>query len=134
MVTPAPPARGLIDTPVLIAYRDGWPDAVAFLAAVRQNGQPECSQISALALFAWCQDAMDVSAVRAFLALTTVYAVTAQTMRRALRILERHPPPMGLTPDDAIVAATAIEQSLPLYTLDPARFANVTGLAALQPY
>jgi len=51
-----------------------------------------------------------------------------------MRLLEVLPPPDPLAADDAIIAATAIEQSLPLYTLDPARFANVSGLATLQPY
>ena len=85
-------------------------------------------------MLVWCQDALDLFVVRGFLTLLTVHTVTANTMRRAQRILESLPPPCGLTPDDAIVAATAIEQSLPLYTLDPARFANLPGLVAIKPY
>ena len=131
---PLYPQRGLIDTPVLIAYREADPDAVQFITAVRGGGLPELSQLSALALFAWCQDASAVTGVRAFLTVATVHGVTAHTMRRAQRLLESLAPPCGLTPDDAIVAATAIEHSLPLYTLDPARFVNVPGLTALQPY
>lgn len=134
MATGTVPPRGLIDTPVLIAYRDGQPDAERFVTALRATGLPELSQISALALFVWGRDAMNVGAVRVFLSAATVHGVTALTMRRALRILERHAPPSPLSADDAIVAATAIEHSLPLYTLDPARFAAVPGLTALQPY
>jgi predicted nucleic acid-binding protein len=81
-----------------------------------------------------CLDPREVTAVRTFLTISTVHSVTANTMRRALRLLEQLPPPTALTADDAIVAATAIEQSLPLYTLDPVRFANVPGLATLRPY
>lgn len=124
----------MIDTPVLIAYRNGEPDAVAFFASMRQIGRPDCSQITALALIAWCQDALDLSVVQNFLTLLDVHAITAHTMRRAQRLLGSLPPPCGLTPDDAIIAATAIEHSLPLYTLDPARFANLPGLATIQPY
>ncbi len=134
MATTPPLQRGLIDTPILIAYRDGLPDAVTFFAAMQQLGRPDCSQISALALIVWCDDALDLSVIQGFLTLLTVHAVTAHTMRRAQRILESLPPPCGLTPDDAIVAATAIEHSLPLYTLDPLRFAKLPGLATLQPY
>jgi predicted nucleic acid-binding protein len=134
VATTPPLQRGLIDTPILIAYRDGVPDAVTFFAAMQQVGRPDCSQISALALIVWCQDALDLSVVRGFLTLLTVHSVTAHTTRRAQHLLESLPPPCGLTPDDAIIAATAIEHSLPLYTLDPARFANVSGLATLQPY
>lgn len=128
------PTRGVIDTPVLLAYRDAQPDAEQFIIAVRAVGLPELSQLSALALFAWCQDAMNVSAVQSFLSAATVHGVTANTMRRAQRILERLPPPCGLSADDAVVAATAIEQKLPLYTLDPGRFAAVPGLTTLRPY
>lgn len=105
-----------------------------FVTDIRAGGQPEMSQLSVLALFAWCQDASDVAAVRMFLSTATVHAVTALTVRRAQRILERLSPPCGLSADDAVVAATAIEHSLPLYTLAPARFAAVPGLAAIQPY
>ena len=126
-------ARGLIDTDVLIAYREADPDAVQFIRAIRLTGLPELSQLSALALFAWCRDASAVIAVRAFLTVATVHGVTAYTMRRAVRLLESLAP-CGLTADDAVVAATAIEHSLPLYTLDPARFAAVPGLNAIQPY
>lgn len=134
MATAPSPQRGLIDTPVLIAYRNGEPDAVAFFASMRQVGRPDCSQITALALIAWCQDALDLSVVQNFLTLLNVHSVTAHTARRAQQLLESLPPPAGLTPDDAIVAATAIEQSLPLYTLDPARFANLASLATIKPY
>ena len=54
--------------------------------------------------------------------------------RRAVDLLTATPLPTVLTPSDAIVAATAIEHSLPLYTLDPARFATVPGLATIRPY
>jgi predicted nucleic acid-binding protein len=124
----------VIDTPILIAYRDEWPDAVSFMLAIRQTGQPECSQISVFALLVWCQNALNVAGVRAFLSQATVHAVTAHTMRRAQRLLESLVPPSGLRPDDAIIAATAIEHSLPLYTLDLGRFANLPGLATVQAY
>ncbi len=134
MANGTPPPRGLIDTSILLAYRDGQSAAEQFLNAVRAGGLPELSQISVLALIVWCQDAIDLGAVQAFLSAATVHGVTALTMRRAQRILERHAPPVPLTPDDAIIAATAIEHSLPLYTLGPARFAAVPGLTAIQPY
>jgi predicted nucleic acid-binding protein len=55
-------------------------------------------------------------------------------VRRAYHLLDSHPPPAPLTADDAIVAATALIRKLPLYTLDPGRFAAVPGLTAARPY
>jgi predicted nucleic acid-binding protein len=133
-MNPPTPTPGLIDTPVLIGYREGQPDAVQFMLDVRQNGQPALSQLSALVLLAWPQDAADRVGVEAFLFTADVRPLTARIANRAQTILESLAPPCGLTADDAIVAATAIENKLPLYTLDPARFATVPGLTALRPY
>ncbi len=129
------PTRGLIDTPILIAYREGQPDAVQFVMDLRSIGQsPELSQLSAMVLFAWCQNAGERMGVDAFLLPAVVHPITARIIRRAYRILESLPPPCALTADDAIVAATAIEHNLPLYTLDLPKFAAVAGLSVLQPY
>jgi predicted nucleic acid-binding protein len=87
-----------------------------------------------MALLANCQDALDLAGVRAFLSVAIVYPIVASISRRALRILDQLAPPSGLTADDALVAATALAHKLPLYTLDPARFAAVPGLSALPPY
>ena len=134
MVTPSPVRRGSLDTPILADYRDGHSDAAQLVADLRLLGFPDLSQISVLALFARCIDPREVAGVQVFLKVSNVHSVTAQTMRRAQRLLESLPPPCGLTVDDAIVAATAIEQSLPLYTLDPSRFAAVSGLTTVRPY
>jgi predicted nucleic acid-binding protein len=48
--------------------------------------------------------------------------------------MSRLAPPTRLTPLDALVAATALAHKLPLYTLDPNRFAAVPGLSAISPY
>lgn len=58
----------------------------------------------------------------------TVMDHAAQAFRDTLT------PPSLLTTDVAIVAVTANEHKLPLYTLDPARFAAVAGPTALSPY
>jgi predicted nucleic acid-binding protein len=134
MIT-SPTTRGLIDTPVLIAYREGWPDAVGFITDLRQAGiLVEVSQLSVMALLAWCRDAADRGAVDIFFGSAQIHLLTAKIMRRAQLTMETTTPPSPLTPDDAIVAATAIDHKLPLYTLDPARFAGVAGLSVHQPY
>ena len=126
--------RGLIDTPVLTAYREGWPAAVQFITDVRRGGRPELSELSALALIAGCQDAADLAGLGWFFYAAHVHSITAHISRRARQILERLPPPAPLTAGDALVAATALAHTLPLYTLDPGRFAAVPGLSAVQPY
>jgi predicted nucleic acid-binding protein len=133
MNTPTP-LRGLIDTPILADYRAGEPNAVAFIGAVRLQRLPEFSQLSALVLLANAPNLADFNAVSMFLTISTVHNVTARIALRAQDILESLTPPSGLTADDALIAATAIEHSLPLYTLDPNRFAAVPKLTAARPY
>lgn len=133
-MTPTPVGRALLDTSVVIDYREAVPDAVQLIIAIRRHRQPEFSQITALALLARCQDQIDIDNIRVFFTISMIHVGTAWTMRRAQQILERHPPPAPLTADDAIIAATAMQHKLPLYTLDPIRFAGVAGLTAVRPY
>ena len=79
-------------------------------------------------------DAAELTYLRAFFSLSRVYSITARISRRAFEILGRQSPPAGLTADDALVAATALDCKLPLYTLDPGRFSAVAGLTVLRPY
>ena len=130
---PAPPP-GLIDTPILVAYREGEPDAVRFVLDIRHVRPPEMSELSALALFAWAYDASSHMGVQNFLNTADVYALTAPIVHRAYRLLNRIPAPSGLTADDALIAATALAHKLQLYTLDPAKFAGVPNLTAARPY
>lgn len=133
-MTTAPPARGLLDTSVVVDYREGWPDPILFFVAIRAVRLPEFSQITAMTLLAGCLNAADVMSERVFLQISTVHTITVKIVRRAQSILESLAPPCGLTADDSIIAATAIEHSLPLYTLDPARFTAVPGLTTIRPY
>jgi predicted nucleic acid-binding protein len=126
----------LIDTTILVDSRLGDPPAVQFvLDMLHHTGQIVLSEYSALVLMTRCDDAAALSQLRTgFLANNRVLPITAPISHRAYRILESLAPPSPLTADDAIVAATAIAHKLPLYTLDPARFAAVPGLTAILPY
>lgn len=126
--------RGLIDTQVLIEMRAGLADAHRFAIALMRSARIELSELSAMVLVAWCPTPVALQKELSFLGNSVLHRITARISQRAFRIIEGFPPPCGLTADDAIVAATAIEHRLPLYTLDPARFAPVSGLNALRPY
>ena len=129
-----PPARGVIDTPLLVLILGGDPAASRFALDMLRYHLLETSQFSAMVAIAASQDAGELQVRLRILGRNLVHRVTANISRRAFRILEQRPPPCGLTADDAVVAATAVEHKLPLYTLDPARFAAVPGLTATRPY
>jgi predicted nucleic acid-binding protein len=134
METPTPIIRGLIDTPILIEYREGVPDTAQFVDNIRALGLPDISRLSVFVLVARCQSTWERTALLSFFSASTIRSVKASTINLAERILDGTTPPSALTADDAIVAATAVEHKLPLYTLDPPKFAAVVGLTTIKPY
>jgi predicted nucleic acid-binding protein len=107
---------------------------MAFLSQRATTGMHEISQISAMTLIADAKDSRERRGLGMFFSWCVIYPVTAHTIRRAQSLLENLQPPTGLTANDAVVAATALAHKLPLYTLDPGRFAQVAGLSAISPY
>jgi len=129
-----PVAPGLLDTAVMVACVNGHPPAVRFFLAINRLGPPRFSRLTAITMLSGCQTDAERALVLRFLATARVEELTNVIARRAVDLLTAVPLPTLLAPPDAIVAATAIEHSLPLYTLDPARFVNLSGLVTIQPY
>jgi len=130
----AAPRRGLVETRLLIEIRAGDPNAYEFAIEMLRAAGIEVSELSATCLIAQARTVEERHRNLAFLSNCTVHAVSARVSHRAYRIAASVPLPASLTADDALVAATALIHKLPLYTLDPARFAAVPGLTALRPY
>lgn len=133
-MTPAPVIRAVLDTQVVIDYREAVPAAVRLFAEIRRTRFPEFSEVTALHVIARCTDAAEANGIQNFLGISTVHPISVWVSRRARAILDSHPLPIPLTADDALVAVTALIHKLPLYTLDPPRFAAVPGLSAIRPY
>ena len=129
-----PTTPGLIDTGVMVAWAHGHLSAGRFVLAMLRVGGIQFSQLTAMELLAGCQTDTERASVLRFVGASHVVSLSDAIAQRAFDLLAALALPLALTPSDALVAATAIEQSLPLYTLDPARFAAVPGLAAIQPY
>lgn len=98
------------------------------------HGRYHVSQLSVLTLVADATDAGERAGLGLFFSWCVVLPLNVRVVARARLVLDRLPPPAGLTADDALVAATALIHKLPLYTLDPGRFAAVPGLTAIRPY
>lgn len=129
-----PIAPSLLDTSVMLQVASHQAAAVPFFLAVNRLGRPRFSRITALAMLGNCPSDADRAIVLRYFATSHVEELADAIVRRTIDLLTAVPLPTLLAADDAVVAATAIEQSLPLYTLAPARFAAVPGLATVQPY
>lgn len=125
---------GLIDTAVMVACVHGNPQAVLFFVAQNRGRGPQFSRLSALEMLSSCRADAERALVIRYVSSSVVHEITDAIARRAFDLLTTIPLPTTLTASDAIIAATAIEHSLPLYTLDPGRFANLPGLATIQAY
>ncbi|MDB5313735.1 MAG: hypothetical protein JWO38_7937 [Gemmataceae bacterium] len=72
-MNPAPVIRGLLDTSVLVDYREGWPGLILFVTAVRQTGQTEFSELSAMTLITRCQDPAELAHLQVFFSLSDLF-------------------------------------------------------------
>lgn len=125
---------GLVDTQLLLDILNATVEATQFVLQTYPAALVQVSEFSVLVAFASARDASEYAERETFFTRNVVHALTARVARRARKLLSSPPVPSPISADDAIVAATAIEHSLPLYTLDPARFANLPGLVAIKPY
>jgi predicted nucleic acid-binding protein len=125
---------GLIDTNVLIDAARGLVAASAFLLAQQAAGAIRISVISAMELVAGCRNAQELTQVQQFLAPVAILPVTEAVSNRARQFMESYFLSHGLTIPDALIAATAFEYGIPLYTRDLRHFHMISGLSLLQPY
>jgi predicted nucleic acid-binding protein len=126
--------RGLVETRLFLDIISGDHQATNFATELLALYSIEMSELTALAAVAGCQDPGELAIVLRILNNNRVHHITSPISQRARRLLESTPPPSPLTADDGIVAATALIHKLPVYTLDPARFAVVPRLTTIQPY
>ncbi len=120
----------LLDTSVLIDHLRRYGPAIAFLEMVFKGGVPVAvSVVTETELYAGksMQDAAKEEAVRKLLGLFEVLPVTSRIARRAGALLRKHRP-RGLTPADAVIAATALEEGAALITRNIRDFRTVEGL------
>jgi predicted nucleic acid-binding protein len=124
----------LIDTEVVVSWAQGYPPATLFFLARNKLGAPQISRLSALGMLASCPTDRDRGITLRMIQSVQLMDITDAIIQRAFDLLTTTPLPTLLTASDAIIAATALEHSLPLYTLNPTRFTAVPGITTLQPY
>jgi predicted nucleic acid-binding protein len=125
---------GLVDTKLLLDILNATVEATQFAMEIFPSTLFQVSEFSMLVALTTAKDANEYAERETFFQRNVVHGLTARIVRRARKLLSSLPAPSPITADDAIIAATAIEHSLPLYTLDTTRFANLSGLATIKPY
>lgn len=121
MATAALPL-GLIDTDVLIDAERGLADAVAFLADQPSAGGIQISSVSAMELIVGCRNQQELTKVLVSLSNATICEISAAISRNARSWMRQFFLSHGLLIPDALIAATASDRHLPLYTKNVKHF------------
>ncbi len=125
--------NGIIDTDILIDATKRHEDATSFLVRQQVVGI-QISIISAIELVVGCRDKVELTQTRKFLQDCTVLPVTANASQIAYQLVESFYLSHGLIMADALIAATAIEHDLTLYTRNTRHFRMISELKINQPY
>ena len=124
---------GVIDSNILIHAMNGIVDAVAFLEE-QQIAELQISIVSAMELIAGCRNKIEMTELQKFFQKCTFLPITATISQVAFQLMESFYLSHGLTLPDALIAATAIEHDLTLYTRNTRHFRMVPQLEISQPY
>jgi predicted nucleic acid-binding protein len=131
---PAATPEGLTDSDVLIDAIRGVPDAVNFLAT--QNAEPgiRASVISCMELVAGCRNGRELADLQQMFRQMVVVQVTSAISDRAFSLMQSWRLSHGLQIADALIAASALENGLPLFTRNVRHFQMIPGLVVTKPY
>ncbi len=125
---------GLIDTDILIDATHKLPDAVAVLAEQLTVGGIKISIVSAMELIQGSRNSSELSQIKQFLHQVSVIPITAPTSKTARDLMELYFLSHGLAIPDALIAATAIENNLMLYSKNIRHYKMIPNLLVVRPY
>ncbi|MDE0314165.1 MAG: type II toxin-antitoxin system VapC family toxin [Candidatus Poribacteria bacterium] len=124
---------GVIDSNILIDAMNGIVDAFAFLEEQQVAGI-KISIVSAMELIVGCRNKLEMKELQKFFQKCTFLPVTATISQIAFQLMQSFYLSHGLTLPDALIAATAIEHDLTLYTRNTRHFRMIPQLKISQPY
>lgn len=126
--------QGLIDTDILIDASRGLAQAGEFLNSLLCGSGVTISAVSAMELIAGCQNAGQLGSIKQVLRQFTSLPITPDICSRAQALMEAYTLSHGLMLPDALVAATALQSDLALYTRNIRHYRMISELVIIQPY
>lgn len=130
----ATPSAGLIDTDILIDAARGVQAASLFLNDQQLASGVRLSLISAMELIAGCRNRAELVIVQQALQQMILLPVSATASETAYHLMESFFLGHSLVIPDALIAATALEHGLALYTKNVKHFQMIPGLVVIRPY
>ena len=127
-------APGLIDSDILIDATRNFADAKTFLSQRWAVDGIQVSIVSAMELIAGCRNAADLKQVQQFFERTTVLPISGGVSQIAYGWMQSFFLGHGLLIPDALIAATAFDNGLVLYSKNTRHFEMLPGLRVIRPY
>ncbi len=124
----------MIDTDILIDATHKLPDAINVLAAQLVIGGIKISIVSAMELIQGSRNSSELSQIQQFLRQISVIPINAQTSQTAKELMEQFFLSRGLVIPDALIAATALENDLTLYSKNIRNYKMIPNLSVIRPY
>ncbi len=117
----------LCDTNILIEFYKGRADVIETLSAAGVSNLA-VSVITVGELYFGARDKRELKSLRENLSLLHQLPIDEEISRLHIELLEKHALAHKLTIPDALIAATALRYSIPLYTLNIKDFRYILGL------
>jgi len=128
-------AGKLLDTTVLIDLSRGKPEAADFVDNERRVGTDLfISVVSAMELLVGCRDKAEVRKAEKQIADFKLIQLTAAMSQQAYTLILTYTKSHGLMIPDALIAATALIESLELMSDNDRHFKMITNLIVARPY
>lgn len=125
---------GLTDTDILIDALRAVAAGRQFLTQQQATSEVRISVISAMELVVGCRNARELSQLQRFLRGSRIVPTTAAVSRRAYGLVTAFFLSHRLLIANALIAATALELGLTLYTRNVRDFQMIPGLVVVRPY
>lgn len=125
--------RSIIDTDILIDVTKMHETADAFVKTQQGTGIP-ISIVTAMEVVIGCRDKAELIRMQRFLQQCTILPVSETASQIGYQLVELFALSHGMQIADALIAATALERGLTLYSKNIRDFRMIPGLTVIRPY
>ncbi|HPA47642.1 MAG TPA: type II toxin-antitoxin system VapC family toxin [bacterium] len=126
--------RGLIDTDILVDALKGNERSKQFLYQQRTGGTIQISVITAMELIRGCRNAGELRSLLDFLDTFSVLPIGPVATQKSYQWMVSYSLSHGLQIPDALIAGTAVEHDLTLFTGNTRHFRMIPEIVVEQPY
>lgn len=131
---PTQSTAGLIDSNILIDSSRGVVAAALFVQARFNAGELLISVVSGMEMVQGSRNLAELQRVRQLLQNAIIVPLSDDASMRALHLMDQFYLSHGLVIADALIAATALDRGLILYTRTVRHFQMIPGLDVQRPY